>query len=122
MIGASALRRMQQFEAMLETAGMEWKTDHDLAGSDMIGIYPRHDSLPIYSRDAQLYRGDMDGCMHWLRGWFTAREYLTHLGFSTDLITKRETKIHEQNEAKRLMTAMATGKDPGPDHCLVTGR
>ena len=42
---------------------------------DQVALFPKEDALPIYSRDAELYIGTLEGARTWLDGFEKAREY-----------------------------------------------
>lgn len=42
---------------------------------DVIALFPKDNSLPIYSRDAELFVGTLEEMEVWLRGWQKAYEY-----------------------------------------------
>jgi hypothetical protein len=44
--------------------------------ADVFALSPRDDELPIYSRDTELFIGDLDDCIAWLRGFSFAKEYM----------------------------------------------
>lgn len=62
---------------------------------DVIALKPKdQDSLPIYTRDAELFIGTIDQLEYWLRGVEWAREYDHMLKVSDS--TKRERKEQDQ--------------------------
>ena len=74
---------------------------------DQVALFPKGDTLPIYSRDAELYIGTLEGMRIWLDGFEKARSYDRMLGLSNE--KKRERK--EQTERNRqLMRSIKDGK------------
>ena len=74
---------------------------------DMVAVFPRDDKLPVYSRDAELYIGTLEGLEIWMRGIEWARQYDMLLKVSDD--KKRERK--EQDELnKQLVTRLKDEK------------
>ncbi len=68
--------------------------------SDMVALKPKDEnSLPIYSRDAEVFVGTLKDLQYWLRGVTWAREYDRMLKLSDD--KKRERK--EQDERNRQL-------------------
>jgi hypothetical protein len=42
---------------------------------DLVALFPKEDSLPIYSRDAELFIGSLEQMEHWLNGWEKMQQY-----------------------------------------------
>lgn len=77
---------------------------------DMVGIKPKdQDSLPIYSRDAELYYGTIDELNAYFDGIEWARQYDEMLKVSTQ--AKRERK--EQDERNRKLVAVLMDQKTG---------
>ena len=45
--------------------------------ADVFALSPRDDELPIYSRDTELFIGNLDDCTAWLRGFAFAKGYMS---------------------------------------------
>lgn len=58
---------------------------------DQVALFPKEDALPIYSRDAELYVGTLEGARIWLNGFEKAREY-DHMLMGKTIDTRRERK------------------------------
>ena len=72
-------------------------------GKDYVAIRPKdQDSLPIYSRDAELFCGTLDDLHSFINGLEWARDYDRMLRVSTP--AKRERK--EQDERNRKLVAL----------------
>jgi len=70
--------------------------------SDKVAIKPKDaDSLPIYSRDAELFTGTLEQLRIWIQGVHWARNYDSMLKLSDE--KKRATK--EQHERGRQLIA-----------------
>jgi hypothetical protein len=68
------------------------------------------DSLPIYTRDAQLFAGTLEGADCWMRGVEWARDY-DRMVVDKNINKKRERK--EQDERNRiLLRTLKDGKMP----------
>lgn len=77
-----------------------WGSDR---GQDYVAIKPKDaDSLPIYSRDAELFCGTIDELNSFFNGLEWARDYDRMLKVSSD--AKRERK--EQDERNKRLVAM----------------
>jgi hypothetical protein len=42
---------------------------------DVVALFPKEDSFPIYSRDAEMFVGTLEEMEVWLRGFQKAQEY-----------------------------------------------
>ena len=42
---------------------------------DVLALKPRHECLPIYSRDAELFVGTIEELERWIQGFHFARKY-----------------------------------------------
>jgi hypothetical protein len=42
---------------------------------DVVALFPKEDSFPIYSRDAEIFVGTLEEMEVWLRGWQKSFEY-----------------------------------------------
>ena len=42
---------------------------------DLVALFPKDDTLPIYSRDAELFIGTLEQMEHWLNGWEKMQTY-----------------------------------------------
>ena len=70
--------------------------------NNLVGIRPKDaDALPLYSRDAEIFRGTLEELRVWVRGVHWAREYDFILKVSDD--KKRKTK--EDHERGRQLIA-----------------
>lgn len=74
-------------------------------GADLVAIKPKdNDVLPIYSRDAELFCGTIDGLESFFQGIEWARQYDEMLRVTTK--AKRERK--EQDERNRQLVKLLT--------------
>jgi hypothetical protein len=116
-LGMSAYRRFQELEEACARLGFCINSggDHFNHNSiDYIGLSPSKENLPAYSRDAMIYRGDLDGCLQFLHGWQTCLFYLEMVGaVKKDTVAKAERKHLEVLESARTLYALKNGKDPG---------
>jgi hypothetical protein len=106
MIGWQTIERIRRVEKEIDQLGFkfdkaknsDWSSDqHTLA------IIPKdNDSLPIYTRDAQIFVGNIEGLEDWLAGVRWAREYDMMLRLSDDEKRKRK----EQDERNRQLVRL----------------
>jgi hypothetical protein len=116
-LGISAYRRFQELEESCARLGFRIDSGSDsysYNSLDYIALLPTKDCLPAYSRDAVLYRGDLEGCLSFLQGWQRHTEYLTAIKLiRNNNVEKAEEKHIQELEAARLMHALRTSRDPG---------
>jgi hypothetical protein len=66
---------------------------------EMITLYPLdQENLPIFSRDASLFTGDLEAVDNFLRGVEWARNYDRMLGLSDDKKRERKEQDHRNRE------------------------
>jgi hypothetical protein len=103
MSGWNTIERIRRLEERIDKLGFkfakskhsDWSDDHGA-----LSLVPKDpDALPIYSRDAELYVGSVEGLETWLAGVRWAREYDMMLKLSDD--KKRARK--EQDERNRML-------------------
>jgi len=78
-------------------------------GHDVLALKPKdQNSLPIYSRDAELFLGTIDQLEVWLRGIQWARQYDRMVfGVKHDKVRERK----EQDERNRQLLTMIKGEE-----------
>ena len=103
MAGWNTIERIRRIEEAVDKLGFkfskskhsDWTDDHGA-----LSLVPKDsDSLPIYSRDAELFVGSLERLEDWLAGVRWAREYDMMLKLSDE--KKRERK--EQDERNRIL-------------------
>lgn len=103
MSGWNTIQRIKRVEEEIDKLGFkfskskhsDWQEDHGA-----LSLRPKDpDALPIYSRDAELFVGSIEGLETWLHGVRWAREYDMMLKLSNE--TKREAA--EQKERNRQL-------------------
>jgi len=103
MAGWNTIQRIRNIEEKIDELGFkfskskhsDWSEDHGA-----LSLVPKDsDSLPIYSRDAELFVGSLERLEDWLAGVRWAREYDMMLKLSDE--KKRERK--EQDERNRIL-------------------
>ena len=77
-----------------------------------MAVKPRDaDSLPLYSRDAELFIGSLDALENWLTGIEWARKYDSMLfGGNHDQRRNRKEQDYRNN---RMLQQIRTGRDDG---------
>jgi hypothetical protein len=103
MAGWSTIQRVRRLEAAVDNLGFKFKQpkhgDWERQEQSLSLVPKDADSLPIYSRDAELFVGTLEGLETWLQGVRWAREYDMVLRLSDE--KKRARK--EQDERNRIL-------------------
>jgi hypothetical protein len=111
MSGWNTIQRMKRVEQAVDELGFkfskskhsDWTEDHGA-----LSLVPKdQDSLPIYSRDAELFVGSLERLEDWLAGVRWAREYDMMLRLSND--AKRARK-EQDTRNKKLLTSIKESK------------
>jgi hypothetical protein len=72
--------------------------------NNLVGIKPKDtDALPIYSRDAEIFRGTLEELQVWIKGVHWAREYDRMLKVSDD---KTRAKKEEHERGRQLIAKL----------------
>ena len=111
MSGYNTLKAIREFEQAVDDLGLEITEPHqwykENVGGDAIRLRPKDDQLPHYSRDASIFEGSIEECIHWIRGIQWARGYDVMIKACTP--NKRvEQERKERN--RQLMRSIKTGK------------
>ena len=113
MTGYSTVIKLRRFEEDIDKLGLRMAyPKHGGFGNkeygEVMALLPKDaDSLPVYSRDAEIFVGTLEQAEDWLRGVAWARQYDQMLGLTDD--QKRERK--EQIERNRIL--LRTIKESG---------
>lgn len=103
MSGWNTIQRIKRIEEEIDRLGFKFKRpkhgDWESEEKSLSLVPKDPDALPIYSRDAELYVGSVEGLETWLAGVRWAREYDMMLKLSDD--KKRARK--EQDERNRML-------------------
>ena len=106
MSGWNTIQRIKRIEEQVDKLGFkfskskhsDWTEDHGA-----LSLVPKdYESLPIYSRDAELFVGSLERLEDWLAGVRWAREYDSMLKLSDE---KKRT-VAEQKEKNRILMRM----------------
>lgn len=111
MSGFNTIKVIREFEQAVDDLGLEicepnkWYKDN--VSNDAIRLSPRDDQLPHYSRDASIFEGSIEECIHWIRGIQWARGY----DVMTKVSTPKKRGEQEQKERNRqLMQSIKSGR------------
>ena len=79
MSGYNLVRRIHSLEEQCRELGLMMchsRSDYMNQFGDVVAVKPRdQDSLPVYSRDAELFVGTLDALENWIKGIDWARRY-----------------------------------------------
>jgi hypothetical protein len=104
MSGWNTIERVRRLEQQVDELGFkfakskhsDWSEDHGA-----LSLKPKDaDSLPIYSRDAELFVGSLEALENWLAGVRWAREYDMMLRLSDE---KKRTAAEQKERNRQLM-------------------
>ena len=103
MAGWNTIARVRRLEAEVDKLGLKFKQPRNGDWEQQersLALVPKDaDALPIYSRDAELFVGTLEGLETWLQGVRWAREYDMMLKLSDE--DKRARK--EQDDRNRIL-------------------
>ena len=115
MSGWNTIQRIRRIEEEVDKLGFkfskskhsDWTEDHGA-----LSLVPKDvDSLPIYSRDAELFVGSLERLEDWMAGVRWAREYDMMLRLSDEV---KRNKAEQKQRNRNLMQSIKEGK-------MVTG-
>jgi len=113
MSGWNTIQRIKRVEEEIDKLGFkfakskhsDWSEDHGA-----LSLRPKDpDALPIYSRDAELFVGSIEGLETWLHGVRWAREYDMMLRLSDE---KKRTAAEQKERNKQLLRTLKENKIP----------
>jgi hypothetical protein len=111
MSGYNLLTKIRRLEAICDKMGFmlcHSKHGYHREFGDVIAIKPKdQDSLPIYSRDAELFVGTFDQLEIWLQGLIWARDY-DRMVFGSKHESNRERKEQDVRN-KKLVKILTDG-------------
>ena len=106
MSGYGTVIKIRRLEKEIDELGFRWgNPKHGSWGhneyDDRVALFPKDDeSLPVYSRDAELFNGTIEQLEVWLIGFKQARQYdMLVFGHKHDEVRKRK----EQNERNKQL-------------------
>ena len=111
MAGWSTICEVRRLEAEVDKLGFKMvNARHSDMFGEFIALIPKDaNALPIYSRDAEIFSGTLEGLQYWLRGVNWTRTYDDMLRLSDS--KKRERK--EQDERNRQLVKRLKNEDVG---------
>jgi len=110
MSGYEAVLKIRRLERECDELGLVMcHSKYGSYGQDLLALKPKDEhSLPVYSRDAEVFLGTIDQLELWLRGIQWARQY-DRMVFGTKHDKTRERK--EQDERNRQIVNIIKGKE-----------
>jgi len=111
MSGWNTIQRIRNIEEKIDKLGFkfskskhsDWSEDHGA-----LSLVPKDlESLPIYSRDAELFVGSIERLEDWLAGVRWAREYDMMLRLSDE---KKREAAEQKEKNRQLMRTLKEGK------------
>ena len=111
MSGWNTIQRIKRIEEDIGKLGFkfskskhsDWTEDHGA-----LSLVPKdYESLPIYSRDAELFVGSLERLEDWLHGVRWAREYDMMLKLSDD---NKRTAAEQKERNRQLMRTLKEGR------------
>lgn len=106
------IQQLENLQIRLKKLGYVMRqSKHCNAGEYKIGVFPLDDHLPIYSRDAQLFSGDTEMIMSWLRGIEHRNEYLHMLKATSEKKIKTQEENYIKNRIQKAMLVKINNPD-----------
>jgi len=102
MSGWNQIQQVRKLEERADKLGLKFTAyKHDDMYGESVALIPKDsNALPIYSRDAVMFAGSLEGAAYWMQGVMWAREY-DRLTIDRKMDEKRERK--EQDERNKQM-------------------
>lgn len=74
---------------------------------DLVALFAKEDSLPIFSRDAEIFIGTLEQLEHWLNGWEKLASYHRMLFGKTfeEKVLRKEQDYRNQNLLNEIKKA-----------------
>ena len=110
MSGWNTIQRIKRMEQAVDKLGLKFSKpkhgDWDQTERS-ISLVPKDDSLPMYSRDAELYIGSLELLETWLHGVEWARNYDLMCKISDD---NKRINAEQKERNRQLMRTLKEGK------------
>ena len=105
MAGWNQIQQVRKVEERADKLGLKFAAyRHDDSFGANVALIPKdQDTLPIYSRDAELFAGTLEGAAYWMQGVLWAREY-DRMVIDRKMDAKRARK--EQDERNNQLIKM----------------
>jgi hypothetical protein len=111
MSGWNTIQRLARIEEQIDKLGFKFSKpkhgDWDQMERSLSLVPKDADSLPIYSRDAELYVGSLEQLETWLHGVEWARNYDMMLKLTDE---KKRTAAEQKERNRQLMRTLKEGK------------
>ena len=106
MAGWNTIQEIRRLEDEFDKVGLKIAKARESSwsnGIDFIALIPKDaDSLPLYSRDAEVFTGTIEDARRWLQGLTWARDYDMLLKLSDNKKRSR----YEQDERNRQLVRL----------------
>jgi len=101
-VGMNMIERIDRVREVVDRLGFRmgkpaYAAYSETDNMDNIALYPKDDCLPIYTRDACLFTGNLVELEYWIKGLDWARQYDSYLGAVSD----KRRKQYEDKEVAR---------------------
>ena len=104
MSGWNQIQQVHKVEERADKLGFKFAPyKHDNVYGENVALIPKDQELPIYTRDAELFAGTLEGAAYWLQGVAWAREY-DRMVIDKNTDAKRARK--EQDERNKQLMKM----------------
>ena len=105
MAGWNQIQQVRKLEERADKLGLKFTAyKHDDRYGANVALIPKDsDALPIYSRDAELFVGTLEGAAYWMQGVMWARDY-DSMVIDRKMDAKRARK--EQDERNKQLIKM----------------
>jgi hypothetical protein len=114
MAGYQAIISLRRLEERVDRLGFRMGNpkhgNYRQEFGDLVSLFPKDLEFPIYSRDAEIYVGTLEGMEIWLNGFEKAREYDRML-MGKNVETKRERKEQDYRNAQLLKKIQEAGNE-----------
>jgi hypothetical protein len=115
MSGYQTIINLRRLEERVDRLGMRMGNprhgNYRQEFGDLVSLFPKDQELPIYSRDAEIYIGTLEGMEVWLNGFEKAREYDRMLLGKT-YETKRQRMEQDYRNRELMKKIQEAGEEP----------
>lgn len=115
MSGYGTVLQIQSLERRVDKLGLRMgypKYQRSSEHGDQVALYPKDDCLPVFTRDAELFVGSLDGMRNWLDGWEKCQEYYhVIMGKSFDTRVKRKEQDYRNETLMQIVKGQEVKND-----------